>query len=36
LSTGCRRILWAWILTILAVGGIAWLLVKPLRSQGWA
>jgi inorganic phosphate transporter, PiT family len=31
-----ERIVWAWILTIPAAGGIAWLLLKALRSFGWA
>jgi PiT family inorganic phosphate transporter len=31
-----ERIVWAWILTIPAAGGIAWVLLKGLRSFGWA
>jgi PiT family inorganic phosphate transporter len=31
-----ERIVWAWILTIPAAGGIAWGLLKLLRMQGWA
>jgi PiT family inorganic phosphate transporter len=31
-----ERIVWAWILTIPAAGGIAWGLLKLLRSFGWA
>jgi PiT family inorganic phosphate transporter len=31
-----ERIVWAWILTIPAAGGIAWVLLKLLRMQGWA
>ena len=30
-----ERIIWAWILTIPAAGGIAWLLVQGLRMGGW-
>ncbi len=30
-----ERIIWAWILTIPAAGGIAWLLVEGLRMGGW-
>jgi PiT family inorganic phosphate transporter len=31
-----ERIVWAWILTIPAAGGIAYLLLKLLRAFGWA
>jgi PiT family inorganic phosphate transporter len=31
-----ERIVWAWILTIPAAGTVAYLLVKLLKSQGWA
>ncbi|KFN44911.1 inorganic phosphate transporter [Arenimonas oryziterrae] len=31
-----ERIVWAWILTIPAAGGIAYGLVRLLKSQGWA
>ena len=31
-----ERIVWAWILTIPAAGGIAWGLVRLLKAQGWA
>jgi PiT family inorganic phosphate transporter len=31
-----RRILWAWVLTIPAAGGIAWGLLSVLRWLGWA
>ena len=31
-----ERIVWAWILTIPAAGGIAWGLVRLLRHFGWA
>jgi len=34
--TVIERIVWAWILTIPAAGGIAWALLKLLRMQGWA
>src|SRR5688500_9920087 len=34
--TVIERIVWAWILTIPAAGGIAWGLLKLLRMQGWA
>jgi phosphate/sulfate permease len=30
-----ERILWAWILTIPAAGGVAYLLVKASRLCGW-
>ncbi len=30
-----ERIIWAWILTIPAAGGIAWMLVEGLRMGGW-
>lgn len=30
-----ERIIWAWILTIPAAGGIAWLLVEGLQMGGW-
>jgi PiT family inorganic phosphate transporter len=31
-----ERIVWAWILTIPAAGGIAWALFKAMRHFGWA
>ncbi len=31
-----ERIVWAWILTIPAAGGIAWLLWRGLNALGWA
>ena len=31
-----ERIVWAWILTIPAAGGLAWLLFEGLRVVGWA
>ena len=31
-----ERIIWAWILTIPAAGGIAWGLVRLLKHYGWA
>ncbi|WP_028916054.1 inorganic phosphate transporter [Pseudoxanthomonas sp. J35] len=31
-----ERILWAWILTIPAAAGMAWLIFKGLASLGWA
>ena len=34
--TVIERIVWAWLLTIPAAGGIAWLLVKLLKSFGLA
>jgi PiT family inorganic phosphate transporter len=34
--TVIERIVWAWILTIPAAGGIAWLLVHLLKNLGWA
>lgn len=34
--TVIERIIWAWILTIPAAGGIAWLLVRLLRNYGLA
>jgi len=34
--TVVERIVWAWILTIPAAGGIAWGLVRLLRTIGWA
>jgi PiT family inorganic phosphate transporter len=30
-----ERIVWAWILTIPAAGGLAWLLFEALRALGW-
>jgi PiT family inorganic phosphate transporter len=30
-----ERIIWAWILTIPAAGGIAWMLIEALRMGGW-
>jgi PiT family inorganic phosphate transporter len=34
--TVIERIIWAWILTIPAAATVAFLLVKALKSQGWA
>jgi PiT family inorganic phosphate transporter len=34
--TVVERMIWAWLLTIPATGGIAWCLVKLLQMQGWA
>ncbi len=31
-----ERIIWAWILTIPASGGLAWLFLRGMRSMGWA
>ena len=31
-----ERMIWAWILTIPAAGGIAYLMINTLRSLGWA
>lgn len=31
-----QKIVWAWILTIPASGGLAWLLFKGLEALGWA
>ena len=31
-----ERIVWAWILTIPAAGGIAWGLVRLLKNYGFA
>jgi Phosphate/sulphate permeases len=31
-----ERIVWAWILTIPAAAGVAWLIFKGLASLGWA
>ena len=30
-----ERIVWAWILTLPASGGIAWLLLRGLQAAGW-
>ncbi|HEU0152995.1 MAG TPA: inorganic phosphate transporter [Arenimonas sp.] len=30
-----QKIVWAWILTIPASGGLAWLLLKAVRALGW-
>ena len=30
-----ERILWAWVLTLPAAGGVAYLLVKAFRFCGW-
>jgi PiT family inorganic phosphate transporter len=30
-----ERILWAWVLTLPAAGGVAYLLVKGFRMCGW-
>ncbi len=34
--TVIERIIWAWLLTIPAAGGISWALVRLLRNYGWA
>jgi PiT family inorganic phosphate transporter len=34
--TVVERMIWAWLLTIPAAGGIAWSLVKLLQMFGWA
>jgi PiT family inorganic phosphate transporter len=34
--TVVERMIWAWLLTIPAAGGIAWCLVKLLQTLGWA
>jgi len=34
--TVIERIVWAWILTIPAAGGIAWVMVRVLKNFGWA
>ena len=31
-----ERIVWAWILTIPASGGVAWLLWRGMQALGWA
>lgn len=31
-----ERIIWAWILTLPAAGGVAWLLVRVFERVGWA
>jgi PiT family inorganic phosphate transporter len=31
-----ERMIWAWLLTIPAAGGVAYLLVELLRAFGWA
>ena len=31
-----ERIVWAWILTIPAAGGIAYLLLRLVEALGWA
>jgi PiT family inorganic phosphate transporter len=30
-----ERIVWAWVLTIPAAGGVAYLLVKLAQAAGW-
>ena len=30
-----ERIIWAWILTLPAAGGVAWLLVRAMQANGW-
>jgi len=30
-----KRILWAWVLTLPAADGVAYLLVKTFRLSGW-
>jgi PiT family inorganic phosphate transporter len=34
--TVIQKIVWAWILTIPAAGGIAWLMLKALIALGWS
>jgi PiT family inorganic phosphate transporter len=34
--TVVERMIWAWLLTIPATGGLAWCLVKLLQMLGWA
>jgi PiT family inorganic phosphate transporter len=34
--TVVERMLWAWMLTIPAAGGVAYLMVEALRAFGWA
>jgi inorganic phosphate transporter, PiT family len=34
--TVVERMIWAWILTIPAAGGLAWCLVKLLQQLNWA
>jgi PiT family inorganic phosphate transporter len=34
--TVIERILWAWVLTIPASGGVAYLLLRLSKSMGWA
>jgi PiT family inorganic phosphate transporter len=31
-----ERIVWAWILTIPAAGGVAYLIFKAVEAAGWA
>ncbi len=31
-----ERMIWAWILTIPAAGGIAWLAFRGMVAMGWA
>ena len=31
-----ERIIWAWILTLPAAGGVAWMLVRVFEKIGWA
>jgi len=31
-----ERIIWAWILTIPAAGGVAWMLVRVFEAVGWS
>ncbi|KAF1690555.1 inorganic phosphate transporter [Pseudoxanthomonas jiangsuensis] len=31
-----ERIIWAWILTIPAAGGLAWLILRGMKAVGWA
>jgi PiT family inorganic phosphate transporter len=31
-----ERIIWAWILTIPAAGGVAWVLVRAFEALGWS
>ena len=31
-----ERIIWAWILTLPAAGGTAWVLVRVFEAVGWS
>lgn len=34
--TVIQKIIWAWVLTIPAAGGLAWLMLKGLIAFGWS